>query len=70
MKIKPRLRKCTSNLYGYSSNGKGDSVKETLGEFDTRLNFNGNYKKCRLVVTRGNAGNLLGYNNCVAVLSI
>ena len=59
--FKPRLEKCSTSLFGYSS----EIPIKTLGQFTTRVLHKGVYKCTTFLVTAGNAGNLLSYKSAV-----
>lgn len=61
LKMKPKLYKFGSKLYGY---GQNDCIT-TLGKFKTRLKNGNNYKSVEFVVTQGCQGNLLSYKTSV-----
>ena len=61
LKIKPRLERCGTTLFGYSC----DSPIKTIGQFTTRVSHTGIYRSITFIVTAGNAGNLLSYKSAV-----
>jgi hypothetical protein len=63
LKLKPKLYKCTMNLYPYNSN----KTIETMGQFETRVLLNGMYHEVRFVVVKGSAGNLISYQTSVEI---
>lgn len=61
LKMKPCLRRSNVSLFSY---GSRDKLK-TLGEFNTRISYNGQYRSIQFIVTSGKHGNLLSYQTSV-----
>lgn len=56
---KPKLNKSTRKIYAY-----GSSIPlELLGEFRTRVMFNGQYRNVSFCVSESPHGNLIGYDS-------
>ncbi|CAF1038215.1 unnamed protein product, partial [Brachionus calyciflorus] len=59
--FKPKLYKSKSRLYAYGQ----EKCIETIGCFQTRVKYKGQYRSIEFVVTKGGFGNLLSYKTCV-----
>ena len=61
LEIKPKLRKSRTAAYTYGSK----TPMTIIGEFETRVKHNAEYRKVLIHVVQGSSGNILGYNSSI-----